>query len=817
MALAQTESQEAREPTIDEVVVTATRNAVQLSKVPVSVAAVSQEQIQARGLKEFSDVVRLTPGIALGGNNRLAIRGVSSSAGAATTGVYLDDVPIQVRQVGYTAANVFPSLFDLERVEVLRGPQGTLFGAGSQGGTVRFIQPGPSFTSYSGQARAEVSKVRGGGSGYEGGIAIGGPIVEDKVAFRGSGYFRHTPGYIDRVVGTAFVDPSVPIERGDGMRFNVTGTPYKNSNWSELASGRGALAIRATDNLTITLSVNGEKNYEHDRGGSVWVSLTDAKAGEFRNPLFQSGATGSIVNGVQLTQMEAPELNKGKDTLIVPYLNVEWSNDQFRVISTTSGLERDSERWSSGLSYLYAYARIPVAPNGFRSASLYEDWQNNISQEIRIQSVDPDQRLTWLAGAFYTRNRQGSIESIYSNFLRNVPRQFGSAPNAPFPGAGTFLNTYGVEPGPNSLIYYSLSSSREQQIAAFGQVDYKITPELTLTVGARYAKNKLEGLVYQDGPENNLNAPYGSPCTTPGGCTPGVGEWAPEFVRDTMEANEKIFNPKFSLSWQRDSDNLFYATIAKGFRPGGVQERLPGVCFEELATFGYVDSAGNAVSPSSYKSDSVWSYEAGSKNRMLDGRLTLDGSVYNIKWNKIQTRITLPDCGYALTDNMGTATSRGFDLAVTTRPTDNLSLSAAIGYNSTKFDETTPAFEKGDYVPGAGAPWVIRLSYDYSRELSEATEFYTRGDIVYNAKPRLIGSVNPNSPSYNPLDRAEPETTVVNARLGVIHNEVDLSLFANNLLNHHEPLGRSFTRRTVLFTESYMRPRTIGISALVRY
>jgi outer membrane receptor protein involved in Fe transport len=818
VATAQSSNQSAREPTIDEVVVTATRQEVTLSRVPISVAAVSQEQIQAKGLKEFADVVRLTPGINLGGNNRIAIRGVASSAGAATTGVYLDDVPIQVRQVGYTAANIFPSLFDLERVEVLRGPQGTLFGAGSQGGTVRFIQPGPNFTTFEGQARGEVTKVRGGGAGYEAGIALGGPIVMDQVAFRLSGYHRREPGYIDRVVGTAFVeDPTMPPKRYDAMRFNVTGTPYPNSNWSEVTSGRAALSVRATDNLTITLSLNAERNYVHDSAGSLWVSLQDPGAGEFRSPLFQSGATGSIVNGIQLTAMEAPELNKGKDALYVPYLNVEWANDEIRIISTTSGLERDSERWSSGLSYLYSYVRIPVPPPGFRSASLYEDWQNNITQEFRIQSANPDRRLSWVAGAFFTRNRQGSVEAIYSNFMRNAPRQFGSAPNSPFPGAGTFLNTYGVEPGPNSMIYYSMSSTREMQLAAFGQVDYKITPELTFTVGARYAKNKLEGQIYQDGPENNLNAPYGAPCTTPGGCTPGVGEWAPAYVRDTMEANEKIFNPKFSLAWQRDPDNLFYASAAKGFRPGGVQERLPGVCNEQLGLFGYIDSAGNVISPTSYDSDSVWSYELGSKNRLLDGLLTLDGSVYTIKWDKIQSRITLPDCGYALTDNMGKAESKGFDLGVQVRPTDNLTLSAAMGYNSTKFTEETPAFDKGAYVPGTGSPWVLRFSYDYSRELREGTEFYTRGDVIYNSQPRLIGSVDPNSPSYNPLDAATPETTVVNARIGVNHNGVDLSLYSNNLLNHHDPLGRSYTRRTVLFTESYMRPRTIGIAASVRY
>jgi outer membrane receptor protein involved in Fe transport len=166
---------------------------------------------------------------------------------------------------------------------------------------------------------------------------------------------------------------------------------------------------------------------------------------------------------------------------------------------------------------------------------------------------------------------------------------------------------------------------------------------------------------------------------------------------------------------------------------------------------------------------------------------------------------------------MGTAKSQGFDLAVNMRPVDGLSLSAALGYNETTFQETTPAFKDGDYVPGTGAPWVVRLSFDYSRPVADDVELYTRGDIVYNSQPRLIGSVDPGSPSYNPLDGAAPDQTVVNARVGAAFKDIDLSIYANNLLNNDEPQGRSYTRRTVLFTESYMRPRTIGISASYRY
>jgi iron complex outermembrane receptor protein len=144
---------------LPDIVVTATRRSENLAKVPLSVEALSQQQLDTRGIKQFSDLVRFTPGVNLTqtGGNAIAIRGISSSAGAGTTGVYIDDVPIQVRNLGFSSTTSFPAVFDLDRVEVLRGPQGTLFGAGSEGGTVRFIQTQPSLTNFSGYARSELS------------------------------------------------------------------------------------------------------------------------------------------------------------------------------------------------------------------------------------------------------------------------------------------------------------------------------------------------------------------------------------------------------------------------------------------------------------------------------------------------------------------------------------------------------------------------------------------------------------------------------------------------------------------------------------
>ena len=167
---------------IQEIVVTATRHEEVLSKVPVSVSAFTQESMDEKGIKDFTDVARFTPGVTIDatgtGTNSISIRGISSSGGSGTTGIYIDDTPIQIHSLGFNADDTLPKTFDLERVEVLRGPQGTLFGAGSEGGTVRYILTQPSLSKSSIYARSEVAFTQSGDPSYEAGVAAGMPVID---------------------------------------------------------------------------------------------------------------------------------------------------------------------------------------------------------------------------------------------------------------------------------------------------------------------------------------------------------------------------------------------------------------------------------------------------------------------------------------------------------------------------------------------------------------------------------------------------------------------------------------------------------------
>jgi iron complex outermembrane recepter protein len=234
---------------LEEIVVTATRKEESLSKVPISITALTQDAIDTRGIKDFSDVVRFTPGVAFDSSqtNQISIRGISSSGGSGTTGIYIDDTPIQVRNLGFNSDDTLVKLFDLDRVEVLRGPQGTLFGAGSEGGTVRYITVQPSLTQSSVYAKAETSYTEGGDPSYEVGLAGGMPVIDGVLGVRASAWFRRDGGWIDRIdpttldvvdknansVGTSVLRLSALWQPTDGLHVTPS-MLYQNSQRADV-------------------------------------------------------------------------------------------------------------------------------------------------------------------------------------------------------------------------------------------------------------------------------------------------------------------------------------------------------------------------------------------------------------------------------------------------------------------------------------------------------------------------------------------------------------------------------------------------------
>ena len=389
---------------VQEVVVTAGRREQALSKVALSVSAFTAKAMDVKGVKSFAELAKFTPGVTYDQERHdVSIRGIISKAGSGPTGVYIDDTPIQARALGLNANNTLPAVFDLDRVEVLRGPQGTLFGAGSEGGTVRYITRQPSLTDFTGVSHAEAAFTQDGAPSYEAGAAMGGPIVQDKLGFRISAWGRRDGGWIDRV---------------DYVTGDVT---QKNANDVDTYVIRGALTWAPTPDLTITPGLHYQNRDQHNYD-NYWTALSDPGAGVYR--------TGT------------PEHMADRDWFYLPTLKIEYDWPGVKFISNTSYYKRlERVNGYSGtlydLSYFqqltgsgtdpqledctFCYGPNPLlTPTGpdlpgfgrYEALNLITNRQQNITQEFRLQSSDPAARLSWTVGGFYSHNTQRSIEEI---------------------------------------------------------------------------------------------------------------------------------------------------------------------------------------------------------------------------------------------------------------------------------------------------------------------------------------------------------------------------------------------------------------------
>jgi iron complex outermembrane receptor protein len=757
---------------LDDIVVTATRSDQRLSRVPASISALSPEALEKQNIKTVADLQGIVPGLRFSsGGNTITIRGISSSAPAPTTGVYIDDTPIQMLNVGDVAQNTVPELFDLERIEVLRGPQGTLFGAGALGGVVRYITPAPSLTSYSGHARAELGFIKEGDQVYEVGAAFGGPVVEDKIGVRGSIYYRHTGGWVDH------------LDYRNGGRLMEP-----DYNYNDAYSARLAVAFAPTEQSKVTLSV-----FHQDRNGQGSSSLDEYYAREGR-------ATGNIKRYATATPSVWPE----KDRFYLPSLKVEYDFGSVQFLSNSSIFYRnqltsyDATGYNVRLLNSFRSMFLPGIPRplatteGLRIPIDYSHYamiknrHRNYTQEFRLQSNNPDARLTWVVGFFWARNET-------RNFHRQIDPQFDDFVRVLTGMSGSEL-LGGAKVGPGGIdSYFSDNKYKDGQVSGFGEANFLLTDKLKLTAGLRYSKTHLSYTNVQDGPIN-------------GGPSSGDGR-----------QSEKPVAPKVGVSYQADENNLYYGTIAKGFRIGGANAPIPEVSCRE----GF-EQLGLPGAPETYDSDTTVSYELGSKNRLMDGRLQVAASVFHIDWKNIQQATTIPVCAFRYTANVATAQSRGFDVQLTARPTDSLTLDVQAGYNDARYTEQLRngaggiIVDEGDTLGGPN--WTVALAGQYDFAVLER-ESFVRLEYRYASKnDRFLPINNPVTTTYDATIPKAPATTYMTARAGMNFDKFDAAVFIDNLLDSSKLLTRSRSSRTwPVYQNSTWRPRTIVFALSYRY
>jgi outer membrane receptor protein involved in Fe transport len=799
--LAQTSDNESASAGLSEVVVTATRREERLEDVPISVSAFSQEKIDAQGLRNIDDLTRLSPGIAFqrNGNGSSAnyndensdinIRGIDSQAGTSTTGIYIDDTPIQSRHIGFGAVNAFPALFDLDRVEVLRGPQGTLFGAGAEGGVVRFITPQPSLTHDSGYARSELASTEHGGATFELGAAFGGPIIENVLGFRVSASFRRDGGWVDRA-GYTLTPPTDPT--AFSLQTPVlAGVTERHANWHETMTVRGALKWAVNDDVTVTPSIYYQKLHINDTA-SYWVALSDPGSDRYYN--------GNALR------------NPSFDPFWLAAVKIDWNLGFAQLTSNTSYFHRNQHSTSDYTQYLRAtyiyFSPLPsIFPQpGDAGYATFEDNQRNWYQEIRLASADLNSRIIWNAGVFFSHLNENIPEDIFDATLDAET-------------SGSVCST--DLPCPNGRIYHGpIDRVVDKQIALFGELTYKITDTVKVTGGLRVSKVDFTGSTFAGGPFLG---------------TPDAGT--------SVSSSEKPVTPKAVFSWQPDRDNLYYVSASKGYRVGGVNVGVGTICEGDLATLGLpLGSNGLHQVPNKYSSDNLWSYELGGKNTFFEHRLQINSSLFWIDWRNIQQNVYLPSCGEQFTANLGHVVSRGGDIDVQLKPIDSLFLQLTVAYTDAKFTKAScagalqfdasvgqctsptaaaaPIVSEGDRL--TGAPWSFTATAEQTLSRWSGYSPYLRADFQYtNAQRALLQGTDSRNALYDTTIPGLPVTKNLQLRAGLRWNGVDLSVFADNVLDQHPELFRSrdiaddATNR--LYFGRGVRPRSYGLTATYRF
>jgi outer membrane receptor protein involved in Fe transport len=638
---------------LQEVIVTAEKREESLSVVPISANVLTSADMDAAGIKGINEIAAVTPGVEYDYNTqfgpgiltRLAIRGIKSDVGTSTTGVYIDDVPLQWRASGF--ANAYPVTFDLTRVEVLRGPQGTLFGAGAEGGAVRFITTEPSMTEFTGQYRAEVSHTENGGPSYETGAAAGGPIIDGRVGLRLSAWYRDDGGYVNRV------DP-------------FTGaTVDSETNRSSSRALRAGAVFAPTESLRVAPSIFYQSVGRHD-SPIFYPYLSNPSTGLFNNGklLRQPSTDGFTVASLKFDQ----QLRFAKLTAVTSYVD---RHAQAIFDATNEAGVLFFGGYGNPLGHGFPASYADAVPD---MLSLHQSQQ---SQELRLTSVDPEAPIQWVAGEFYSLARRIFAEDIYK--IR----------------------------APGNPGYDNTDHTTDTIAAAFAHVNARISRDWTLSAGVRVDRTRSEensyagGFAYPELPPSTHGVTYETPVT-----------------------------PQFSLSYKPNETNFFYATIAKGFRIGGVNTQIPPSC--------------QAVEPPSYRSDTVWSHEIGAKNLLFDGHLQVAGSIFEIDWSRVQTNFTL-DCGFNYVANAGAAKSTGFDLAVSVFSLHALSFSVSLGYDNVYFTKTilNPAGEVlvdrdtvVGGVPSVPSPWIGAANMRYEWPITREIRGVARIDeVVHSHNP----------------------------------------------------------------------------------
>jgi outer membrane receptor protein involved in Fe transport len=587
---------------IEEVVVTATKRELDLQDVAQSISAFTEEDLKRLRLDSMEDYVRALPSVYMQatkpGRNQLVMRGISTGSDQFRTdsqvAIYLDEQPMTSisQQVG-------PNSVDMERIESLPGPQGTLFGSSSQTGTIRMITNKPDFDGVYGNIEASVATTSGGDDSYEGSAVLNLPLIDDVLSLRLVGYSKSHGGFVDNVLGSSL--------KGN---FDNADVVEDNFNTWDLQGGRAALKWNINDNWQALFSIITERN-ESDGSWESDPYLGDFKitrfVDEYRDEDWYSSAI--TIDG-----------DLGFADLSMTYAHFD-REIAYELDRNTYSQQRDRNNYGLYQELYNAYDpnyvnynNFPLYYNNYLPASIINDQsQERDSIEVRLTSqTGTDDRFHWVLGVYY--------EDVYDEwfYYTHVPGFSGTtafaAANAYAYYNAAYNEAIQYPLAPTDIGYSNTLDRTVEQLAVFGEFDYDVSEKLTLSAGVRWAnfeRNEFESFQFPQGLPGFAggNSPGFSSGFGTDGAFNGVGD-----------NSDMIY--KLGARYQIDDDKMVYALHSQGFRLGG--QNSPR-------------AAATGLVPQQFAPDFLDNFEIGVKSQWMDNTLQLNISAFYMEWSDYQS------------------------------------------------------------------------------------------------------------------------------------------------------------------------------------
>ncbi|XPF96401.1 TonB-dependent receptor [Colwellia sp. RE-S-Sl-9] len=750
--------------------VTSTRRSENQQEVPLAVQAMSGQKLQELGIDSFEDYVALLPGVSSEGQGpgkqETYIRGVSAGradvrlagiGGEPSVAFYLDEAPITT-----PGRNIDLYAVDLQRVEVLKGPQGTLFGASSQAGTVRLISNKPDLTDFRAGGELGISSTKSGGisNKTEGFVNI--PLVEDVFAIRLAGYSSTDAGFIDNQLATTKIPLTNPGLGGTvpSSRLEVTNGIYAKDDYNEATySGMRASALWQINNEWDLLVQH--TSQQLDIEGS-----------------FEYDPSISTDDDLNVTTFSPVE---GDDEVNLTQWTVNGMLGDLEVIYNGSYTDRTYQGNTDYTAYIEVGPYVPyyTCASGYDECfspvmTTSEQFETKRSvHEIRV-STNAEDRLRAIGGVFYDDQQLNSLTDF--NYAGSV--QAGFSPNFPIPGA--FTNTDGSA-RPAGVTYFNDYQSDREEVSVFGEIAYDVTDDVTVTLGARHYEIEI-GLKGQ--------SPFGQKAAGP---EADAGTNVDKNLAGKTPATLSGTIYKGNIRWKMDENTMFYATYSEGFRGGGFNR-----------TFGTGDI------PATFDTDDVVSIELGWKTTWLDNTLRFNGAIYNADFTDLQQGVLdLSIAKSSFFDNVGSAEINGLEFELNWTANDYLDLFGSFSYIDSELTDIPDTLINI-------APVGSNLPYAPETEGVIGARIYQEADdfsVVYQAVFKWTDS------RFNSLvadDRVElPSYNQLNLSASISKDDWRATFFIDNATDSLGQVAAGSADN--VFRVSPTRPRTIGFRVSYDY